>query len=120
IAARDLDALAACYADLSDVIDHANGATHDRAGWLATWRASLKVLDMRYRQGPLATLGDSLALCRQCTSAPGATGKKFDVGAYEIEHIALIEVDAEGRRRRTEIFAVDRLGNAVARLYECY
>src|SRR5262249_50290361 len=34
--------------------------------------------------------------------------------------LALIEVDAEGRRRRTEILAVDRLVNAVARLYERY
>src|SRR5262249_2359903 len=32
----------------------------------------------------------------------------------------LIEVDAQGQRRRTELFAVDRLGDAVARLYERY
>src|SRR5262249_46181296 len=119
-AARDFDSIAACFADLCDVIDHANGATYDRAGWLPTWRWLLGVQDARYRQEPLATLGDSLALCRHCTSAPGVTGKQFDVGAYEIEHITLIEVDAEGRCRRTEILAVDHLGNAVARLYERY
>src|SRR5262249_58105668 len=32
----------------------------------------------------------------------------------------LIEVDSHARRRRTDIFAVNRLGDAVARLYERY
>src|SRR5262245_28219137 len=85
IAARDFDAIAACFADLCEVIDHANGATYDREGTLTTWRSLLRVRDATYRQEPLATLGDSLALCRQCTSAPGVAGKRFDVGAYEIE-----------------------------------
>src|SRR5438094_2523551 len=66
----------------------------------------------------LATLGDSLALCRSSTSASGFAGAKFDVGAYQREEIVLIEVDAQGRRRRGEAFAVDRLGDAIARLYE--
>src|SRR5438094_2864931 len=70
------------------------------------------------RHEPLATLGGSLALCRASTSASGFAGAKFDVGAYQREEIVLIEVDAQGRRRRGEIFAVDRLGNAIARLYE--
>src|SRR5262249_26867672 len=120
IAARDFDAIAACFVDLCEVIDHANGATYDREGTLTTWRSLLKVRDATYRQGPPATPGNSLALCRQCTSAPGVAGKRFDVGAYEIEQLALIEVDAGGRRRRTEILAADHLGDAVVRLYECY
>src|SRR5262249_6964012 len=33
-------------------------------------------------------------------------------------HAMLIEVDGEGRRARSEIFAANRLGDAVARLYE--
>src|SRR5262249_29165983 len=32
----------------------------------------------------------------------------------------LVGVDASGRRDRTEAFAADRLGDAVARLYACY
>src|SRR2546422_6341436 len=52
----------------------------------------------------LATLGDSLALCRASTSASGFAGAKFDVGAYQREEIALTEVDAQGRRRRGEGF----------------
>src|SRR5438093_5990715 len=53
-------------------------------------------------------------------SASGFVGGTFDVGAYEREQIALNEVDAHGRRRRAELFATDRLGDAVARLYERY
>src|SRR5262249_18548363 len=45
---------------------------------------------------------------------------RFDVGAYEKTQVVLIEVDGEGRRRLTEVFAIDRLGGAIARLYELY
>src|SRR5262249_20483374 len=120
IAVRDFDAIAACLADPCDVIDHPNGATYDREGALAAWRALPSVQDATYREEPLATLGDSLALCRQYASAPGLTGKRLDVGAYEIEQLALIEVDAEGRRRRGELFTSNHLGDAVVRLYERY
>jgi hypothetical protein len=68
----------------------------------------------------LATLGDSLALCRWSVSASGVARGKFDVGAYEQERIHVTEVDAQGRRRREEFFAPDRLGDAVVRLYERY
>src|SRR2546425_12499947 len=37
-----------------------------------------------------------------------------------MDEIILIEVDPDGRRRRSEDFAADRLGDAVARLYERY
>src|SRR5262249_37065718 len=47
-------------------------------------------------------------------------GKRLDVGAYEIEQLVLIEVDAEGRRRRGELFASKHLGDAIVRLYERY
>ena len=68
----------------------------------------------------MATLGEALALCRMSWSSSGVAGGGFDVGAYENEQIALIEVDARGQRRHGEFFADDRLGDAVARLYELY
>src|SRR5262249_380144 len=52
--------------------------------------------------------------------ASGLAQGKFDVGAYEMEALDLIEVDAEARGRRVERFAPDHLGDAVARLYERY
>ena len=52
---------------------------------------------------PLATLGESLAVCRR-------EGERDD--------LALIEVDANGRSVREEVFGAGRLGDALARLYE--
>jgi class 3 adenylate cyclase/ketosteroid isomerase-like protein len=121
IAARDIDAIAAYVADAGKVIDHTTGgATFDMRGMLATWQGLLRAKDGTYRIEPLATLGDSLALCRQWTSASGLTTKTYDVGAYEFETVLVIEVDGQGRRRWTEMFAADRLGDALARSYERY
>src|SRR5439155_5288313 len=90
-------------------------------------RALLKARDPRILHEPLATLGDSLGLYRFSVSAGGAgpaSGPPFDwmpdIGAHEFDQIKLIEVDPHGRCRRSEVFAADRLGDAVARLYERY
>src|SRR5206468_10360562 len=68
-AARDADALPTILAEHLEVVDHTTGATFDRQGWLATWRSGLRGQNLTYRQEPLATLGDSLALWRSSTSA---------------------------------------------------
>jgi class 3 adenylate cyclase/ketosteroid isomerase-like protein len=120
IAARDADAIAPILADEMETIDHTTGATFGRQGSLIGWQGLLRAQDGRCQHEPLATLGDSLALCRQWLAGSGRAGKTFDVGAFEIEAIILIEVDAQGRRRGIEIFAPDRLVDAVARLYERY
>src|SRR5262249_54349890 len=64
--------------------------------------------------------GDSLALGRMVVSAGGTATENFDVGAFNAEEIQLLEVDVHGRLLRFEIFAENRLGDAVARLYERY
>jgi class 3 adenylate cyclase len=120
VAARDVDALPTMWTEDVLTVDHAHGVTYDRQGLLATFRSLLRAQDPTNRHDPLATLGDSLALFRVSTAASGYPGRKLDVGAYEREEIVLIEVDAEGRRRRSESFAPDHLGDAVARLYERY
>src|SRR5262249_38210703 len=120
IVARDVDAIAAHVADRSEVVDHTTGRTYDRQGLLATWHSLVRAQDATERVEPLATLGDSLALCREWVSGSGVAGRKFDVGPYEIEYVILSEVDTQGRRAGTEIFATDHLGDAVARLYERY
>src|SRR5206468_9662234 len=119
-AARDADALPTLLADEYRVVDHTTGVTYDRQGELTSYRALMRARDPTLRTEPLATLGDSLSLSRVSMSASGFVGGTFDVGAYEREQIALNEVDANGRRRRMELFAADRLGDAVVRLYERY
>src|SRR5262249_26518207 len=84
------------------------------------WRSVLMAQGSTLRYESLATLGDSLALSHWSMSARGLASSKFDVGPYEIEYIAVTEVDAEGRGRRDEDFGSDRLGDAIVGLYERY
>src|SRR5262249_3577355 len=63
---------------------------------------------------------DSLALWRERMSASGFAGGTFDVGPYEREDLILCDVDAQGRHRRSEVFAPDHQPAAVVRLYERY
>jgi class 3 adenylate cyclase/tetratricopeptide (TPR) repeat protein len=120
LAACDADALPSLVADNVELVDHTTGVAYGRQGTLATWRSTLKAHGSTQRYEPLASLGDSLALFRWSMSARGIVGGSFDVGAYENEHLPLLEVDAEGRMRRGEVFAGGRLGDAVVRLYERY
>src|SRR5262249_13921202 len=83
-------------------------------------RSLMRARDPVCRHDPLATLGELLALCRVSISASGLESANYDVGAYETVHIEVIDVDPQGRRRWVERFASDRLGDAVARLYERY
>jgi hypothetical protein len=85
---------------------------------LASYRSFMSARDPRFHGEPLATLGDSLALCRVSMSA--IVGRTFDVGAYERDELHLIEVDAQGRCRWSEVFASSNLGDAIVRLYERY
>src|SRR5512134_3594882 len=107
-------------AEDTETIENSTGATYDSSAVLAFYRKQLRTQDLARRQEPLATLGDSLALCRLSVSGARASGTTFDVGAFEFDNVTLVEVDAQGRRRRLELFAADRLGDAVARLYERY
>src|SRR5206468_3839569 len=88
-APRTVDVLPTLLGQHAEVIDHTNGATYDRRGVLASWRAQLRARDLTYRHEPLATLGDSLELSRVSLSATGVAGGKLDVGAYEVERAAL-------------------------------
>src|SRR5262249_30264951 len=118
IAARDSDALPDLFAEDAEFIERPTGGVYDRDGVLFSLRSLLRARDPLYRHEPLATLGDALALCRASMSASGLERGKFDVGPYETEHIDVVEVDVQGRRRRGERFASNRLGDAVACLFE--
>src|SRR5262249_45831860 len=121
IAARDADAIDGLIAHDVEAVRHPAGRViRDRQGWLTSWRSLLHAQEPTCRHEPIATLGESLALCRRSVSGRGFAGAQFDVGAYEKEEIALTEVDSDGRQTRYEDFAEDRLGDAIARLYERY
>src|SRR5262249_44987194 len=119
-AARDIDAIAALLADDIEGVHQRTGALYDRAQALDLSRLVLQARDLTHHLEPLATLGDSLALGRAVVTASGTAAENFDVGAFDAEEIQLIEVDVHGRLLRFELFAENRLGDAVARLYERY
>jgi class 3 adenylate cyclase/tetratricopeptide (TPR) repeat protein len=117
---RDADAFPMLIAGESEMIEHTTGAVYDRSAQIATMRVLLGARDLAYQQLPVATLGDSLVLSRISLSASGTGGRRFDVGAYSADQLTLTQVDAEGRARHAQLFAGDRLGDAVVRLYERY
>ena len=120
IAARDVDAFLSLIHDDLESVHHPTGTRYGKEGAVARVRGSLRAESPTSLHRPLATLGDSLALCHFSASASGQPGTNFDVGAWDIATINLIEADAQGRRRRLETFAENRLGDALARLYERY
>ena len=96
IAARDAEALPGLLADSMVVINHCTGVEHGREGVLFSLESVLQDRIPWLRIEPLATLGDSLALCRWSTSAGGSELIR-DLGASERDQIVLFEVDAQGR-----------------------
>src|SRR5262249_14028741 len=105
--ARDGDALAALCGEGLELIHHPTGTSWEREGFLFSSRAFFAAQAGTFRLEPLATLGDSLGLCRQSVSASGIGGRKFDVRAHEIEEIALIESNDTGQYHNTAEAAAD-------------
>jgi class 3 adenylate cyclase/ketosteroid isomerase-like protein len=120
IVARDAEGYSACLAEDFELIDHSTGTSYGREGMLATMQGLLLALELKCHSEPLATLGDLLALFRLSSSASGLVADSLDVGGYETAHITLGEADAQERAKRSEMFAADRLGDAMVRLYERY
>jgi ketosteroid isomerase-like protein/tetratricopeptide (TPR) repeat protein len=120
VAARDIDAFLPFIRDDLVSVHHPTGATYDREGAIVRLRAALRAERLTFVHKPLATLGESLALCSVSTSTSRQTGRTFDVGPTQHESFELIEVDGQSRRGRLETFADHRLGDAIARLYERY
>src|SRR5262249_6764131 len=111
---------ASMIADAAETIDHTTGVTYGRSAILAVMRSNRRFRELTLRSEVLATLGDALVLTRELFAASGYVDWTVDMAAVERDRFMLIEVDSHARRRRTEIFAVNRLGDAVARLDERY
>ncbi len=121
VAARDEAAVAALLAPGSENVHHPTGTTYDREGSLTRWRAFLRAENPAVVHTPLATLGDSLALCRRGWSFDAlADDDVAPFGPVKLDWIVLIEMNAQGQNQRVEYYALDHLGDAIARLYERY
>ncbi len=118
--ARDVDAWFATLGPGSRTLHHPTATEYEDRASLDDARVLLSDENLIFAHEPLATLGESLALCRVhlSTGAPAAFGGTM--GPADFGNLAVLEVDAQGRRVRTEFFALDRQADAVARLYERY
>ncbi len=120
VAARDIDALYATLADGATALHHPTGAAYEERESRRAYEILLATETLHFEHEPLATLGDSLAVCHGHLSFDAAAIPAGSLGAANMDSIVSIEVDAAGQRTHTEFFATDQLGNAVVRLYECY
>jgi len=120
LAALDFDAIRSLSRDDYQEIDHPTGSPYGADASLASLQRLFRSHDPTYRVEPLATLGPSLLLVRRHAAASGVSSGRYDVGAYENDAVQLIEVDEQGLSWRSEVFAADALGDAIARLYERY
>jgi len=118
VAARDLDALSALTSARLETVHHAFGMTFGRDAVLERFR--LLFLAERFTEShePLAVLGDSLVLVWFVTSFIGLVDGDLEFGPASSVYADLFEVDDGGLVIRNETFAENRLGDAVARLYE--
>ncbi len=119
LAARNFDAVTELSREDMQSIGHPSGSSYGREAIVASLRLLFRSRDPHFECEPLATLGDFLVLARRRTSASGGGGR-YDVGVYQNDALELVEVDESGKVSRTEVFAADKLGAAVARLYERY
>ena len=117
-AAGDRDAMAALVHDDYHEIDHSTGSEWGGAAALASIERLLRSRDPRFESETLATLGERLGLIWRRTRSSGDTRGKWDVGPYDQEAVQVVEVAEDGRVRWREVFRADRLGAAVARLFE--
>ena len=118
VRARDVDALGPLFGGIAEVVEHATGAVYGGDALIATWGALLRSQNPSLEARPLASLGDSLALLHGSMSFTALGGRDVsDFGPVQRDELVLLEVDASGRQHRIELFASDRLYDAVARLY---
>jgi hypothetical protein len=120
LAARNFDGIRSLFSNDHQEIHHPTGSTYGPGASVASLQRLFRSDDPIYRVEPLATLGPSLLLARRHLAASGVSSGAYDIGAYETDTIQSIEVDDQGLFRRSEVFAADALGDAVARLYERY
>ncbi|HTL84705.1 MAG TPA: nuclear transport factor 2 family protein [Acidimicrobiia bacterium] len=114
IRTHDRDALRTVLADESIFVHLPLGVTWNRDGILDSWETFLTADDIDFAMVPIQTIGDSLALLRG-----RRTMSSYEQwGPSDTEEVVIIEVDAGGRRIRTELYEARDLSRAITRLHE--
>src|SRR5262249_52700731 len=119
-AARDIDAVASLFTDGYEFVHHPTNTTFGRENMLGNLRDFVGAQDQKLAHEPLATLGETLVLCRLVFSFSELSVTDLPIGAVDMEAVVVIEADTPTQHSRVEEFAANRLGDAVVRLYERY
>lgn len=120
LADRDWPGIRALLADGYQAVDHAAGTAYGADELVESLRLLYQGEDPGYAVEVLATLGPHLSLVREHHGARALADGRFHVAEFAHETIRLSEVGDDGRYERSESFPVDRLGDAVVRMYERY
>ena len=120
LAARDFDAVAAIVHEDYHEIDHPTGSEWEGDAALASLERLFRSRDPHYevepsRRSASVWCSSGVAPVRAETPAAATTSARTRTRRSQ-----LVEVDEDGRVRSHEVFAADRLGAAIARLYERY
>jgi tetratricopeptide (TPR) repeat protein len=115
---RDLAALTTLATDDVQVLHHPTAATWGREEALNRFKLLFRAKGPVISMEALATLGDFLLLGRDVTSFTSFVDNQLDVGEMRSSYINLLEFDDRGRISRDEVFADNRLADAIRRLYE--
>ena len=118
MAARDVDGIAEVLTGLHEVDHHlpTDEVAEESIRWFQQMAGN--AIGLSYVHEHLATLGDRLCVSRARISLAGLADEEFLFGASIVEPIVVVETDAAGARPRIDIFADDRLADAIVRLYE--
>lgn len=119
VAARDVRALELIYRRDVEIVDHPHGVSYGHEAIVERMRSTIEdSTEPALVHEPLATFGDALALCRLRSTASGSTAYGIPTGATEVPYVIVVEADEQGRARRIDIFAEEKLDDAIAVLYE--
>src|SRR5262249_37597118 len=118
--AGDAGALRALLSDDYELLDHTTDARGDRDTAMDTLHVVQKSGNLEFRESILATLGDSVALCRVIVTGSAFAAQQIESGPFEIDGLAVRVVDAHDRLSSSDLFPTNQLGGAIACLYQRY
>jgi class 3 adenylate cyclase/ketosteroid isomerase-like protein len=118
--ARDVSAIEALWSDELVVIHHPTGSEYGKEGHLRSLRKLAEDDLPELRIEPLATLGDSLVLTRRSLRARATEGRLLDVGDWERSELVIFELADSEHFGALELFAADKLSDALMGLYGRY
>jgi ketosteroid isomerase-like protein len=121
LATRDAAVLAELFHESLTVVHHPTVTTYGRREMLGVWKSVMRADRFELQSESVAALGEHVELDRHVTNVEGWRDRSvIDFGRTTFDEISVIETDGDGRWVHCDIFAADRLDDAIVALYERY